>query len=65
MLTLCPACHAKVTRTALLRADWSPLLRTLWREQHPNAHEQGRLDFRAPIPTLATTPLFAGGEEEN
>ena len=67
MLTLCPGCHAKVTRTAVLRADWQPLLRTLWREQHPRAHEQGRLDFRIPmpVPVPATALLFASGEEEN
>ena len=65
MLTLCPGCHAKVTRTGVLRADWPPLLRMLWREQHPRAHEQGRLDFRAPVPALATAPLFANGEEGN
>ena len=63
MLTLCLGCHAKVTRTGVLRADLPPLLRTLWREQHPGAHEQGQLDFRAPVPALATAPLFANGEE--
>ncbi len=63
MLTLCPGCHAKVTRTAVLRINWRPLLRTLWREQHPRAHEQGQLNFRAPQPALATALLFASGGE--
>ena len=49
----------------VLRADRPPLLRTLWREQHPGAHEQGQLDFRAPVPALATAPLSADGEEGN
>ena len=45
MITLCLACHAKVTRTLHLRREWPPLLRTLWREQHPKAHEQTALNF--------------------
>ena len=45
MITLCLACHAQVTRTAVLCAAWPDLLRVLWREQHPTAHEQLPLDF--------------------
>ncbi|RRA50470.1 HNH endonuclease [Acidipila sp. EB88] len=45
MLTLCLPCHAKVTRTRLVRADWPALLRKLWREQHPDGHEQIHLSF--------------------
>ena len=46
LITLCLGCHAKVTRTASLCADWPELLRVLWREQHPDAHEQLPLDFK-------------------
>jgi 5-methylcytosine-specific restriction endonuclease McrA len=46
MITLCLAHHAMVTRTLVLLEDWPELLRVLWREQHPNAHEQTALDFR-------------------
>ena len=45
MLTLCLACHAKVTRTLHVDGHWPELLRVLWREQHPDGHEQGTLDF--------------------
>ena len=58
MLALCPACHAKVTRTAVLRAAWPPLLRTLWREQHPQAHEQYPLDFTLRTPAAVPVRLF-------
>jgi hypothetical protein len=47
LITLCPACHARVSRTRVLIKVWPPLLCLLWREQHPRAHEQGRLDFAA------------------
>jgi len=52
MITLCLACHAKVTRTTALSVYWPELLRILWREQHPLAHEQLPLDFtiRRPPP---------------
>ena len=45
MLTLCLPCHAKVTRTFLVQDDWPELLRVLWREQHPEGHEQRALNF--------------------
>ncbi len=45
MITLCLAHHAMVTRTLVLLEDWPELLRVLWREQHPEAHEQTALDF--------------------
>ena len=45
MITLCLAHHAMVTRTKVLLEDWPALLRQLWREQHPDAHEQIMLDF--------------------
>ena len=45
MITLCLAHHAMVTRTLVLLEDWPKLLRVLWREQHPESHEQSALDF--------------------
>jgi hypothetical protein len=45
MLTLCLGCHAKVTRTLCVQDDWPEFLRVLWREQHPDGHEQGALNF--------------------
>jgi hypothetical protein len=35
-----------------------PLLRELWREQHPLGHEQTALDFKANFPAAKSTPLF-------
>jgi hypothetical protein len=51
-----------VSRTCVLRNDWPELLRLLWREQHPHAHEQGRLDFAATVgmPAPEAGELFAG-----
>src|SRR6195952_1173845 len=45
MITLFLAHHAMVTRTLVLLEEWPALLRVLWREQHPDAHEQTILDF--------------------
>lgn len=45
MLSLCPACHAKIHRTKAVLSAMPPLLLKLWREQHPGGHEQVRLDF--------------------
>ncbi len=45
MVTLCLPCHAKVTRTQFLDRDWPEFLRVLWREQHPEAHEQPSINF--------------------
>ena len=47
MISLCPACHAKVHRTKVVLSAMPPLLLELWREQHPKGHEQTRLDFAA------------------
>jgi hypothetical protein len=53
MVALCPGCHARVHRTLVLRRWMPPLLRKLWREQHPHAHEQALLPFDwRPAPTL-------------
>lgn len=45
MLSLCPGCHAKVHRTKAALSAMPPLLLELWREQHPDGHEQVHLDF--------------------
>lgn len=58
MITLCLACHAKVTRTQVLRREWPPLLRVLWREQHPEGHEQTALDFKERKPAAEAVSLF-------
>jgi hypothetical protein len=65
MLTLCLACHAKVTRTQFVQDDWHPFLRELWREQHPNGHEQTRLEFTVKKPAAKLMRLFPdAGERE-
>jgi 5-methylcytosine-specific restriction endonuclease McrA len=46
MISLCPGCHAKVGRTKAVLSQMPPLLLQLWREQHPDGHEQTTLDFR-------------------
>ena len=38
--------------------DWTPLLIQLWREQHPEAHEQLQLDFTVPSMRPEPVPLF-------
>lgn len=58
MITLCLACHAKVTRTRFLRQAWPPLLRALWREQHPKGHEQTALSFLEKRPPAKLGLLF-------
>ena len=63
MLTLCLACHAKVTRTLYVERDWPELLRVLWREQHPDGHEQSPLDFTKLTPAATRMPLFRETEE--
>jgi hypothetical protein len=61
MITLCLAHHAMVTRTQMLCKDcWPVLLRILWREQHPEAHEQTALDFTVKNPVIKLVPLFPG-----
>ena len=47
MIALCPGCHAKVHRTIAVLSAMPPLLLELWREQHPDGHEQVMLDFTA------------------
>ena len=63
MITLCPACHAKVTRTLAVDSCWPPLLIQLWREQHPDAHEQLQLDFTIPFVPPVPVPLWEGEKQ--
>jgi len=63
MITLCLGCHAKVSRTMSLCADWPELLRVLWREQHPNAHEQLPLDFSVEKIAPKPVSLFRESKE--
>ena len=58
MISLCPGCHAKVHRTLAVRKRMSPLLLQLWREQHPNGHEQCMLNFRSQLAPACSAPLF-------
>ncbi len=58
MITVCLACHAKVTRKLAMDMCWPPLLIELWREQHPEAHEQLQLDFAARMTPPEPVPLF-------
>lgn len=58
MLSLCPACHAKVHRTRAVLAPMPPLLLELWREQHPEGHEQVQLDFSTRKTPARRVPLF-------
>ncbi len=60
MLTLCLPCHAKVTRTLFVQDDWPELLRVLWREQHPEGHEQVSLNFSALSAPATNVMLFEG-----
>jgi len=58
MISLCPACHAKVGRTRAVLSEMPPLLLELWREQHPKGHEQTSLGFEAKGTVPMAVPLF-------
>ncbi len=58
MLSLCPACHARVHRTKAVLSAMPPLLLSLWREQHPRGHEQTLLDFQAKEKLPRDVSLF-------
>lgn len=60
MLTLCLACRAKVTRPPYVQDDWHEFLLVLWREQHPDGHEQVTLNFAPLLPVAKAVPLFEG-----
>jgi hypothetical protein len=50
MTALCPGCHAKVHRPKAVLSALPPRLLELWREQHPQGHEQVMLDFTPKNP---------------
>ena len=59
MISLCLRCHAKVGLTQCVLSEMPPLLLQLWREQHPDAHEQVMIDFmiwEQPAEPLALFP---------
>jgi 5-methylcytosine-specific restriction endonuclease McrA len=64
MISLCPGCHAKVHRTKAVMSEMSPLLLILWREQHPEGHEQTTLNFRTRGPAAEAVPLFTAEKEQ-
>lgn len=59
MISLCPACHAKVHRTRAAVRLMPALLLELWRELHPKAHEQIALNFSPIRPPAKTVALFS------
>ena len=63
MISLCPGCHAKVHRTIAVLAAMPPLLLELWREQHPQGHEQTMLDFKVKRPVATDGRLFEDRRE--
>lgn len=65
MISLCPACHAKVHRTRAVLSAMPPLLLELWREQHPRGHEQTALDFQVRGPVAQKVRLFTKSREES
>jgi hypothetical protein len=62
MLSLCPSYHAKIHRTRAVLSAMPPLLLALWREQHPNGHEQVQIDFPSKKPVVKLVPLFNESE---
>ena len=58
MISLCPACHAIVSRTRVMRRNVPALLLELWREQHPDGHEQTSLSFENASMVAVPVPLF-------
>ena len=58
IISLCPGCHVKVSRTRVVLSEMPPLLLELWREQHPHGHEQTKIDFTThPGKQLNLSPL--------
>jgi hypothetical protein len=47
LITVCSACHARLHRSAVLRAWLPELMVTLWSEQHPGAPVQLQLPVAA------------------
>ena len=59
-LRKCTLCASlAMTRTLYLQDDWIKFLRVLWREQHPEGHEQVALNFAVAVPQPTNALLFA------
>jgi hypothetical protein len=56
MIALCGGCHSKVHRTKVVLTEFPPLLLVLWREQHPEGHEQAYVDFDVRKPPAQSVP---------
>lgn len=65
MISLCPACHAKVHRLQAVLEPMTSLLLELWREQHPQGQEQFALDFEKRGPMALAVPLFTDERKED
>jgi hypothetical protein len=65
MISLCPGCHAQVERTKMVLSQMTPLLLELWREQHPEGHEQVMLAFDARGPATQAVPLAFDNPEKD
>ena len=63
MLSLCPACHAKIHRTRAVLSVMPTLLLELWREHHPRGHEQIALNINVRAPAPKTRRLVWEGSE--
>jgi hypothetical protein len=64
MISLCPACHAKVERTQMVLSEMNPVLLILWREKHPGAQEQMALEFSVhSLPQIPPLPLLKETEQ--
>ena len=50
--------HARTLRTIAVLCDMPPLLRELWREQHPSGHEQVARDLTEQTKAAETVDLF-------
>lgn len=64
MISLCPACHAKIHRTRVVVRLMPALLLALWREQHPTAHEQTALNFSTTAALATPVELFLSTHKE-
>lgn len=65
LISLCPGCHAKVHHIQAVLSEMPPLLLELWREQHPQGHEQTVLNFTEQREVTRMVPLFAEEGEGN
>ena len=58
LVALCRACHARVHRLRVVRAVYPAAFLQLWREQHPDAHEQLAFSFEPPVVLPEPRRLF-------